>query len=83
MREALIVWGGWSGHEPEQCARIYKDWLEGDGFKVYVEDTTEAFADPSIHDLSLIIPIPVHGGRPVGGPSGQYHRLPRRRHQAG
>ena len=57
MREALIVWGGWSGHEPEQCAKIYKDWLEQDGFKVYVENTTEAFADPSIHDLSLIIPI--------------------------
>lgn len=57
MREALIVWGGWSGHEPEQCARIYKSWLEEDGFKVYVEDTTEAFADPAIKDLSLIIPI--------------------------
>lgn len=57
MREALIVWGGWSGHEPEQCAKIYKSWLEEDGFKVYVEDTTEAFADPSIRDLSLIIPI--------------------------
>lgn len=57
MREALIVWGGWSGHEPEQCAAIYKSWLEEDGFKVYVEDTTEAFADPSIRDLSLIIPI--------------------------
>lgn len=57
MREALIVWGGWSGHEPEQCAKIYQSWLEADGFKVYVEDTTEAFADPSIHDLSLIIPI--------------------------
>ena len=57
MREALIVWGGWSGHEPEQCAKIYKRWLEEDGFKVYVEDTTEAFADPSIRDLSLIIPI--------------------------
>lgn len=57
MREALIVWGGWSGHEPEQCANIYRRWLEEDGFKVYVENTTEAFADPSIHDLSLIIPI--------------------------
>ena len=57
MREALIVWGGWSGHEPEQCANIYKDWLEEDGFKVYVENTTEAFADPAIKDLSLIIPI--------------------------
>jgi hypothetical protein len=57
MREALIVWGGWSGHEPEQCAKIIADMLEGDGFKVYVETTTEAFADPSIKDLSLIVPI--------------------------
>jgi len=57
MREALIVWGGWSGHEPEQCAAIIKSMLEEDGFKVYVESTTEAFADPAIHDLSLIVPI--------------------------
>ena len=57
MREALIVWGGWSGHEPEQCAVIIKSMLEEDGFKVYVENTTEAFADPTIHDLSLIVPI--------------------------
>jgi type 1 glutamine amidotransferase len=57
MLEALIVWGGWSGHEPEQCAKIIADMLEGDGFKVYVATTTEAFADPSITDLSLIVPI--------------------------
>lgn len=57
MREALIVWGGWSGHEPEQCAEIIRDMLQEDGFKVYVERSTEAFADPSIHDLSLIVPI--------------------------
>ena len=57
MREALIVWGGWSGHEPEQCAAIIKSMLEEDGFTVYVENTTEAFADPVIHDLSLIVPI--------------------------
>jgi type 1 glutamine amidotransferase len=57
LREALIVWGGWSGHEPEQVAAIVRGWLEEDGFKVYVENTTEAFADPSIHDLSLIVPI--------------------------
>lgn len=57
MREALIVWGGWSGHEPEQCANIIRGMLEEDGFKVYVENTTEAFADPSVKDLSLIVPI--------------------------
>ena len=57
MREALIVWGGWSGHEPEQGAKIIAEMLEGEGFKVHVENTTEAFADPAIMDLSLIVPI--------------------------
>src|ERR1700679_2892375 len=57
MREALIVWGGWSGHEPEKGAHIISDMLEGDGFKVYIENTTEAFADPAIADMSLIVPI--------------------------
>jgi type 1 glutamine amidotransferase len=57
MREALIVWGGWSGHEPEQGARIVEGMLQEEGFKVYVENTTEAFADPAIADMSLIVPI--------------------------
>jgi type 1 glutamine amidotransferase len=57
MREALIVWGGWSGHEPEQGAKIVSKMLEEEGFKVYVENTTEAFADPAIADMSLIVPI--------------------------
>ena len=57
MREALIVWGGWSGHEPEQGARIVGEMLERHGFTVYVENTTEAFADPAIADMSLVVPI--------------------------
>ena len=57
MREALIVWGGWSGHEPEQCADIIAGMLRESGFKVYLETSTEAFADPALKDLSLIVPI--------------------------
>jgi type 1 glutamine amidotransferase len=57
MREALIVWGGWSGHEPEQGAHIVRNMLNDEGFEVHIENTTEAFADPSIADLSLIVPI--------------------------
>ena len=56
-RKALIVWGGWSGHEPEQCANIVRDMLEADGFEVDVHNTTEAFADPDIKELHLIVPI--------------------------
>ena len=57
MREAMIVWGGWMGHEPDQGAKIVSDMLEGHGFKVRVETSTKAFADPAIADLSLIVPI--------------------------
>ena len=57
MREALIVWGGWSGHEPETGAHIVAGMLKDQGFEVYIENTTEAFADPAIADMSLIVPI--------------------------
>jgi type 1 glutamine amidotransferase len=57
MRSALIVWGGWNGHDPEDCAAIYRRWLHEDGFSVRVETDLSVFADPAIHELSLIIPI--------------------------
>ena len=57
MKEALIVWGGWDGHTPDKSAAIVAGMLEEAGFQVYVENTTEAFADPNLKDLSLIVPI--------------------------
>ncbi|TIU23147.1 MAG: hypothetical protein E5W38_32195, partial [Mesorhizobium sp.] len=57
MRQALIVWGGWEGHEPEAGAHAVKAMLEEEGFAVRVENTTAAFADPAIAELSLIVPI--------------------------
>jgi len=57
MRSALIVYGGWEGHEPAECAAIYRRWLHEDGFSVRMETETKVFADPSIHELSLIVPI--------------------------
>jgi len=57
MRDAMIVWGGWDGHQPEQCAAIVRSMLEEEGFSVRVETTTAAFADPAVKDLSLVVPI--------------------------
>jgi uncharacterized protein len=57
MREAMIVWGGWSGHEPEQCAGIVAGMLREEGFQVHLENSTEAFADRAIVRMSLIVPI--------------------------
>ena len=57
MRQALIVWGGWEGHEPKAGANVVKGMLEEEGFAVRVENTTAVFADPAIAELSLIVPI--------------------------
>ncbi len=56
-RKAMIVWGGWAGHDPDLCASIIRGWLRGEGFDVRVETKTEAFLDPEIKDYSLIVPI--------------------------
>lgn len=57
MKQALIVWGGWAGHEPEPCAHIVADLLRPHGFEVRLEQGADAFADPSLATLDLIVPI--------------------------
>ena len=56
-RKALIVWGGWEGHTPEQSAGIVADMLREEGFSVEIASSTDAFADPGIADLDLIVPV--------------------------
>ncbi|MEN9539194.1 MAG: hypothetical protein RLZZ126_1429 [Pseudomonadota bacterium] len=56
-KKALIVWGGWHGHEPEQCATIVAGMLERHHYDVRVETSTQVFADPQLTDLDLIVPI--------------------------
>ncbi len=57
MKQALIVWGGWPGHEPEQGAAILAGMLRDDGFEVKLATETAAFADPALSSLDLIVPI--------------------------
>jgi type 1 glutamine amidotransferase len=57
MPNALIVWGGWPGHRPEECAAIVAEMLARDGFAVRRECDVSAFADPANQSLDLIVPI--------------------------
>ncbi len=57
MKKALIVWGGWHGHEPEKCAHIVQDMLVRHGFEVRLETETAVFADPALQQQDLIVPI--------------------------
>jgi uncharacterized protein len=54
---ALIVWGGWKGHQPGQCAAIVEKFLVEEGFTVVKENKTSAFGDPDLARFDLIIPI--------------------------
>lgn len=58
MSTALIVRGGWEGHEPEACARLFGDWLASRGFAVTLADTLDAFLDaPRLPPHSVVIPL--------------------------
>lgn len=58
MKKALIVWGGWEGHEPEQVAGVFAGLLREAQFEVEVANTLEAFADgEKLLGLDLIVPV--------------------------
>ncbi|WP_134701337.1 ThuA domain-containing protein [Ammoniphilus sp. YIM 78166] len=58
MKSALIVWGGWEGHQPSQVAEIFRSVLEKEDFQVEVSDTLESFADgEKVKTYDLIVPV--------------------------
>jgi type 1 glutamine amidotransferase len=55
-KKALVVWGGWDGHTPEQSVKLFMPWLEEQGFAVEVSATLDAYLDAEkLKGLSLIV----------------------------
>ena len=57
MKKALIVCGGWDGHDPDEYAQLVSKFLKSNDYDVRIEKETAAFAGDFIHDMDLIIPI--------------------------
>ena len=58
MKSALLVWGGWDGHEPKQTAEIFAACLESEGFQTELADTLDVYLDADkLHSLNLIVPV--------------------------
>lgn len=58
MKKVLIVWGGWEGHEPKECADIFAPLLEQQGYEVVVSNTLDSYLDEALmKSLSLMVPI--------------------------
>ena len=58
MSAALMVYGGWDGHEPKQCVDVFAPILEGHGFDVQLSDTLDVYLDADrLTSLDLIVPV--------------------------
>lgn len=57
-KKALIVRGGWDGHQPVEVSEIFRKVLTDENFEVEVSDTLDAFLDvDKLKSLNLIIPV--------------------------
>ncbi len=58
MKKALMVWGGWSGHEPQQCVDIFAPVLRDAGYDVEISDSLDVYTDAAkMQTLSLVVPV--------------------------
>lgn len=57
-RRALIVRGGWDGHQPKEVSELFRDILTKEGFAVEISDTLDSFLNADkLKALHLIVPI--------------------------
>lgn len=58
MKKALIVYGGWDGHAPDQVADMFKSLLQDAGITVTLSETLAVFDDgAALQNYDLIVPI--------------------------
>ena len=56
-KKAVIVWGGWEGHEPRQCVDIFAPILTGEGYEVTGSDDLNTYKDQDLMlAQDLIVP---------------------------
>lgn len=55
-RRALIVRGGWDGHQPVEATELFIPFLEANGFSVRVEESPAVYADAAaLAETDLIV----------------------------
>lgn len=56
-KSALMVWGGWEGHEPQLGVELFSGILRDEGFEVEVSDTLDTYLDADkLSKQDLIVP---------------------------
>lgn len=58
MKKALIVQGGWDGHQPKEVSEVFSEILKSEGFQVEIYDTLDVFKDEDkLLSMDLIVPV--------------------------
>ena len=52
-RNALIVRGGWAGHQPVETTESFIPFLDKEGYAVRIEETTGVLADAGVSLLAV------------------------------
>ena len=56
QRRALVVRGGWDGHQPVEATELFLPFLEESGFHVRVEESPDVYADAAyMEGLDLVV----------------------------
>ena len=54
--KALVVRGGWEGHQPVKATELFLPFLERSGYAVRIEESTEVYADAAeMADTDLVV----------------------------
>ncbi len=57
-KKALMVWGGWDGHQPKECVEFFAPLLKEQGFDVAISNSLDSYLDKELmQSLSLIVPV--------------------------
>jgi type 1 glutamine amidotransferase len=58
VKKALIVYGGWEGHQPKQCVERFAPAMRTRGFDVTLSDTLDTYLNTELMmSLDLIVPL--------------------------
>ena len=58
MKKALMIWGGWDGHEPRQCIDIFAPILRTMGYDVEISDTLDSYLNlDNLRSKDLIVQV--------------------------
>lgn len=57
MKKALLVKGGWDGHQPNEVTEVFDAMLKDEGFETKISDSLDSFKDLEfLRTLDLIVP---------------------------